>query len=338
MVAPFSGRTWARTWLSTAVTGTLLLALWFAGYETVERAFLRGTFADRQLWWLHIARGMSASIMVGTWAFLNVWRMRRAYDRAFAESYRAVERTVAERTKELRDQEKLAALGVLSSGIAHDIANPLASLSSELEMLESEGADQADPARTRASLATLRHHVERIERTLREMTDFARRRGDEFAAVSVGHAVDDALRLVRHDQRARQVRFAVEIAPELAPVRMVEDHLVMVLVNLLINALDAMPDGGEVTIRARAEGEFVRLSVSDTGTGMSEEVLRRSTEPLFTTKTGGRGTGLGLSVSVDVLRAVGGSLGLESRPGEGTTVYLNCPTDPAQRKPCRNAS
>jgi two-component system NtrC family sensor kinase len=176
-------------------------------------------------------------------------------------------------------------------------------------------------------VATLRHHVERIGRTLREMTDFARRRGDESTAITVGNAVEDALRMVRHDPRARRIVFTTDIPPDLSEVRMVEDQLVMVLVNLMINAFDAMPEGGALVVRGEPAGRsHVRISVTDTGTGMSEEVLRRATEPLFTTKAGGRGTGLGLSISADVLHAAGGSLDIESRPAHGTTVHLTCPT------------
>jgi signal transduction histidine kinase len=219
----------------------------------------------------------------------------------------------------VRYQEKLAALGVLSAGIAHDIANPLASMSSELEMLEGE----SDLGRVRESIGVLRGQIRRIDRTLREMTDFARRRGDDVSSVRVHVAVADALRMVRHDPRARRVTFAVDVAEDLPPIRMVEDHLVMALVNLVINALDAMPDGGTLTIRSLRSAGGVTLTIADTGVGMTDEVRRRAIEPLFTTKARGRGTGLGLSVSADVLRAAGGSLSIAGAPGKGTTVTLH---------------
>ncbi|MBI3186207.1 MAG: PAS domain-containing protein [Myxococcales bacterium] len=219
----------------------------------------------------------------------------------------------------LRSQEKLAALGVLSAGIAHDIANPLASMSSELELLESE----RDLGKLRESLPVLRRQVARINRTLREMTEFARRRGDERSTLSVGEAVEDALRMVRHDPRARRISIETQLAPELPELRMVEDHLVMVLVNLTLNAFDAMPKGGRLVIRAEPDEGGVRLWLTDSGEGMSPEVQRRALDPLFTTKS--KGTGLGLTVSADLVRTVGGSLRLESSVGEGTTVELFFP-------------
>lgn len=222
---------------------------------------------------------------------------------------------------QMRHQEKMASLGVLASGIAHDIGNPLASLSSELEMLEVED----DANAMRESLGVLRTHVDRIGRTLREMVDFARRRGEELGDVSVSTAVDDALRLVRHDKRMRNVMLATDVPNDLPPVRMVEDHLVMVLVNLVLNALDAMPAGGTLEVRARHEDDAIRLLVKDTGTGMTKDVLDRVFEPLFTTKGDRGGTGLGLPVSQSVVHAAGGRMHVESAPGTGTAVGLVLP-------------
>lgn len=221
----------------------------------------------------------------------------------------------------MRSQEKLAALGMLSAGIAHDIANPLASMSSELELLETED----DVSHIRESLGVLRTQIGRIGRTLREMTDFARRRGDEASWVPVRLAVDDALRLVRHDPRARRITIETLLPDSLPELRLVEDHLVMVLVNLLINAFDAMPNGGRLVIGARTEDGGLTISVADDGHGMTAEVQRRATEPLFSTKPGGRGTGLGLTVCADVLRSLKGELTLQSAPGLGTTVTLHFP-------------
>jgi signal transduction histidine kinase len=220
---------------------------------------------------------------------------------------------------QIRYQEKLAALGVLAAGIAHDIANPLASMSSELEMIEEE----SDPARVKDSVAVLRGQVQRMDRTLREMTEFARRRGDEISVVSIRDAVEDALRMVRHDPRARKIAVEVDVPDGLPALRMVEDHLVMVVVNLLINSFDAMPDGGRVVLTGRRNADDVSLSIADDGVGMTDEVRRRAAEPLFTTKGRGRGTGLGLSVCAELLESVGGTLEIRSAAGTGTEVVLH---------------
>lgn len=317
-----------RTWMRAAAAGTASLILLFAGYEVVERLYFRGRLTTDTLFVLHMVRGISASVLVGTLSVAVVWWVRSRYETAFAEAHRKLEAAMERRIAEseqlqayVRHQEKMAALGVLSAGIAHDIANPLASLSSELEMLEEE----KDVAEVRKSVAEVRRQVSRIERILREMTDFARRRGEEATTLPLSVAVDDALRLVRHDPRARKVQFEVRVSKELPPVRAVEDHLVMVLVNLFINALDAMPDGGELRVDGRAERGGVTITVSDTGMGMTEEVVRKAKEPLFTTKERGRGTGLGLSVSVGVIESAGGTLSIESEVGRGTQVAIWLP-------------
>ncbi len=223
----------------------------------------------------------------------------------------------------VRHQEKMASLGVLAAGIAHDIGNPLASISSELEMLDGE----EDLSRIRESLEVLRAHVDRIARILREIVDFARRRDEDGSGcVDVGAAVRDALRLLRHDRRTREVTIVEKIADGLPCVNLSEDHLLLVVVNLLLNALDATAGGGTVVVEAATtEDGCVRIRVSDDGHGMDPEVLERATEPLFTTKGDRGGTGLGLSVSQSTIREAGGDLELRSTPGRGTDVTFTLP-------------
>jgi signal transduction histidine kinase len=278
---------------------------------------------------------MGTAFLLGTWSFLHIRRARLESDRRMQSDLDTLESRVRERTRELekaravaelleaqvRHQEKMAGLGVLAAGFAHDIGNPLASLSTELELLEGED----DVARYRESLDVLRRHVTRMSRTLREMVDFARRRREEVTDVSIASAVDDSARLVLHDPRWKKVKLVVDVPADLPRVRMVEDHLVLVLVNVMINAADAMPDGGTVTVTARPRERFVDLRVRDTGQGMTAEVLAKAKTPLFTTKPGGRGTGLGLAVCDNVVRAIGGEVTLTSAPGAGTEVTITLP-------------
>jgi signal transduction histidine kinase len=291
--------------------------------------------SDGTLHYLHVARGVGTAFLLGTWSFLHIRHARLECDRRMQDDVVALEARVRERTRELeearavavlleaqvRHQEKMAGLGVLAAGFAHDMGNPLASLSTELELLEGEN----DVARFRESLDVLRRHVARMSRTLREMVDFARRRREEVTDVSIASAIADSSRLVLHDPRWQKVKLSVDVPPDLPPVRMVEDHLVLVLVNLMINAGDAMSDGGTLTISARARDEFVDLCVRDTGHGMTPDVLAKVKAPLFTTKPGGRGTGLGLAVCDNVVRSIGGALTIKSAPGLGTEVAISLP-------------
>ncbi len=223
---------------------------------------------------------------------------------------------------QIRHQEKMASLGVLTAGFAHDLGNPLASLSSELELLEGE----EDLAQVRESLGVLRRQVSRMSRTLREMVDFARRRRDEVADVSIPSVVADSARLVCHDPRWKRVKLEIDIPGSIPHVHMVEDHLVLVLVNLMLNAADAMPEGGELKVSARREDDGrLLLRIEDTGAGMPPEVLAKAKTPLYTTK-GKNGTGLGLAVCESIVTSIGGALQLSSEPGRGTVVDIHLPS------------
>lgn len=222
---------------------------------------------------------------------------------------------------QLAHQEKMAAFGLFAAGVAHEIGNPLAAISSELELL----AGETNLATVQGSLREMREHVARISRILRELIDFARRRRDTVEDLSLNSVVEDTLRLVRPDPRMRGVVLSTGLDPDIPAVRIVEDHLVQVVLNLVLNALDAMPDGGELAIRTRhAHGE-VTLEVADTGVGMTEEVRARAFEPLFTTKPEGKGTGLGLSVCADFVAAAKGRVEVDSAPGAGARFRVVLP-------------
>jgi signal transduction histidine kinase len=222
---------------------------------------------------------------------------------------------------QLAHQEKMAAFGLFAAGVAHEIGNPLAAISSELELLLGE----QDLPTVQNSLSQIREQVGRISRILRELVDFARRRRDTEADLSLNSVISDTLRLIRPDPRMRSVVLSTELDPDIPAVRLVEDRLVQVLLNLVLNALDAMPSGGKLAIRTRPLGDAILLEVADSGVGMSEEIRARAFEPLFTTKPQGKGTGLGLSICADFVAAVGGRIEVESRPGEGATFRVTLP-------------
>jgi signal transduction histidine kinase len=309
---------WRDLWARTAIEGAGLLVVYFVVWFVVERAVFANAAPSLLLDALHLTRGVGAALMLGTWSFL---RIRRARVHSDADTHEHMAYLEAQ----IRHQEKMAGLGMLTAGFAHDLGNPLASLSTELELLEGED----DAAQLRASLGVLRTHVARMSRTLREMVDFARRRRDEISDVSIAAAVSDSARLVHHDPRWKNVELRVDVPNDVPSVHMVEDHLVLVLVNLMLNAADAMPTGGALDVSAaRTAGADVELRVRDTGTGMTADVLERAKSPLFTTKSAARGTGLGLSVCDGIVRSVGGTLDIASTAGAGTEVVIRLPRAP----------
>lgn len=235
-----------------------------------------------------------------------------------------VERVVTEQSKlqaRLLHHEKMAAFGLLAAGVAHEMGNPLASIEAQFQLLDPAAFSGEDAE----AIHTVRVELARLRRILRELQDFARRRRDEATLVCVQSVVCDALRLLRHDPRMRSVRTREEFDPETPPVFMVEDHLMQVVLNLLLNALDAMPGGGTLRSEVRPAGAHVALRVHDTGIGMDRATLGHCFEPLFTTKAPGKGTGLGLSLSRDILHAVSGEIELHSAPGKGTTAVVTLP-------------
>jgi len=235
-----------------------------------------------------------------------------------------VEQSVTEQKKlqaRLLHQEKMAGFGLLAAGVAHDMGNPLSSIAAQLQLLD----DDKLPDDVHEVVATVREETQRLRRILREMVDFARRRRDEASLVSVQSVVGDALRLLRHDARMREVDVLENYDAEAPAASMIEDHLMQVVFNLLLNALDAMPDGGQLRIEVVSAGGNVVLRLHDSGHGMDRAVLDRCFEALYTTKAPGKGTGLGLSVCRDIIDAAGGSIELHSAPGQGTTAVVVLP-------------
>ncbi|MCB9681853.1 MAG: PAS domain-containing protein [Alphaproteobacteria bacterium] len=222
---------------------------------------------------------------------------------------------------QLMHQEKMASLGTLAAGMAHEIGNPLASMSSELELLERLW----DPEAARASLPVLRDQIRRMSKLLRELVEFGRRPAEASATLSPGELVQDVARLLRHDPRAKEVDLIVDAPPGIALLCSSRDRLMQVLVNLGINALDALGGQGHLWLSVSdAEPGRVQFEVRDDGPGLDASAARQAFDPFFTTKAPGEGTGLGLFVSQRIVGELGGRIELATSP-EGTTFTVILP-------------
>jgi signal transduction histidine kinase len=213
------------------------------------------------------------------------------------------------------------AFGQLAAGVAHEIGNPLAAIESQLQLA------QGDPSRVEQTLGVVRKQVGRMARMLRELVEFTRRRRDEVMLASANQVAEDVARLLEHDPRARRVKIVRRLAENLPGIRTQQDHLVQVLLNLGLNALDAMPETGTVEFVTGVENGQVTIRVRDTGGGITEKARARLFEPFYTTKGPGRGTGLGLFVSKGIVEAMGGVLELERTGPEGTTFVVRLTAD-----------
>jgi len=231
----------------------------------------------------------------------------------------------------LFQSQKIEAIGQLTGGVAHDFNNLLAVVLGGLEVLRRRVPDEA---RTRAILDDLVRAVDRGAALTRRMLAFARRQDLTIRAVDVAALVGGMTELL---ERSLGPGVAIEtpFPPDVPPVRTDPHHLETALVNLVVNARDAMPDGGTITISAARTvpapadglppGDYVAVAVTDGGCGMDEATLARAVEPFFTTKGVGKGTGLGLSMVHGLAEQSGGRMRIRSRPGLGTTVELLLP-------------
>ncbi|MDH3285887.1 MAG: ATP-binding protein, partial [Acidobacteriota bacterium] len=216
-------------------------------------------------------------------------------------------------------QEKMAAFGQLAAGMAHEIGNPLAAMDSQLRLA------QDDPDRIEETLEVVRKQVGRMERMLRRLVDFSRRKRGEVVLTSANQVVDDVAQLLKHDPRSRTIEIGSRLAEHVPGIRAKEDDLVQVLLNLGLNAVDAIDEEGTVEFETGVDDGHVTVRVRDTGSGVPEEARRHLFEPFFTTKWPGHGTGLGLFVSKGIIERIGGQLELEQTGSEGTTFVIRLP-------------
>jgi two-component system, NtrC family, sensor kinase len=244
------------------------------------------------------------------------------------------ERVVANRA--VARSEKLAAVGKLAAGVVHEINNPLATIAACAEALESrvaEGAYGSSPEveDLREYLQLIRGEAFRCKEITNGLLNFSRARAVQHAPVNVSEVVESAARLLLHQRRGPSVRIDVDVAAHLPLVAGDEGQLQQAVVILAENAVDAMPEGGTLTLRTRAEEEggrgSVLVEVGDTGVGIPPEILERIFDPFFTTKEIGRGTGLGLAVCYGIVTEHGGRIGVDSTPGRGTTFTIRLPAD-----------
>ena len=237
-------------------------------------------------------------------------------------------RDVTERREMLESllkAERLAAAGVLAAGIAHEINNPLASISSLVQSLQSGEND----AERQATLHTILAQINRISSTVRELVDFAHpSSSQQRGAVDLNSVIEDTLRLVAYNKRFSDVRFEPRLAQDLMAVEVDENEIRQVLLNLLLNAADAIQNGDgliRIVTENRPCGTQVAVLVGDNGVGIPQAHLERVFDPFFTTKPAGTGVGLGLSTCQRIVLANGGTIRLDSQVGKGTTVTVCVP-------------
>lgn len=247
------------------------------------------------------------------------------------ELHSDMEEKIEERTQALREaqfqishQEKMASLGLLAAGVAHEIGNPLTGISSMAQLIRRKIKDKD----IQEYLKTILSNIERISRIVRELVDFARPTSYEATNVDVNRLIQSAVSIVRYDKRAKNMQLQLELDENLPPLLIVEDQLQQVFLNILINAVDAChQQTSNIKIRSYTNNGNLCVQFSDNGIGIAKDNLPKIFEPFFTTKKVGKGTGLGLSVSYGIIKNLGGNILVESIPFKGSTFTVEIPLE-----------
>lgn len=269
--------------------------------------------------------GWMLTLLITVWLANRITRNLRRQRRRLVRQNRRIKKmswTLRRQQQGMIQQEKMAAVGQMAAGVAHEIANPLASMDSLMQLAERR------PEKLKPELLqTLREQVKRINQIVRQMTAFAHPGEGQWQTMGLNEVVDKALEVIRYDPRLKRVVIDRQYAPNLPGVRMLAEHVQQVVINLVINALDAMEAAKEpkLTVKTGYGGGWCSIEVADNGTGMGPELRKRLFEPFFTTKPVGKGTGLGLSISYSLIRQHGGEIQVESREGAGSKFTVRLP-------------
>ncbi len=290
---------------------------------------------------------------MGLALLLVVWLIARRADRIVVAEYRErmtladqirkqneeLELIVSQRTQQLRDaqagllqMEKMAATGQLAAGVAHEINNPVGIIQNRLEILLDEVRAGQAVGNLESHLSLMHRHVDRISKIVSRLLSFARKSATGKSSLNIGVVSNGVTMLVGKEIEKRGITFIHEVPDNLPPVLGNSTEIEQVLVNLLVNAMDATDSGGQVRLSAAHNNDRIQIQISDSGSGIASENLSKIFDPFFTTKGVGLGTGLGLSIVYRIVEDHGGSIIVASEEGQGTTftVYLPIHDDRVQ--------
>jgi signal transduction histidine kinase len=225
----------------------------------------------------------------------------------------------------LLQARKMAALGTFTAGIAHELNNPINNISLTAEAFLNEYSGKLD-AGADEMLQDIIAQVERANDIVRNLLDFSRTQESSFSKLNIAEVIQSTIKLIRNQIRLSGIKMDIRISPDLPAIKGNMRSLQQVFLNLLINAYHAMPDGGRIEIKAYSDPvAFVRIDISDTGPGIQPKSMKHIFEPFYTTKSTGKGVGLGLSVTYSLIKTHGGYIKVDSELGRGTTFSVFVP-------------
>jgi signal transduction histidine kinase len=309
-------RTWLNTSMVVAVAALLVFLMFIGGLSALITQQIIRPFHRFETYTKRIAAGDFTLIAPA-----------RRYRDEFTNLARALNHMVMElkrREEQLIDTRKMAAIGNLTAGIAHELNNPLNNISLTVESLIDE-FDEWDRDEKLRMLNVIFGQVDRASTTVANLLDFTRRDEESFENISIKEVLETTLKLVANEINLNDIKLDFSLQDNLPAVKGNAHNLQQVFLNLFLNAIQAMPDGGSLSIEGHAVNSSIKVQVADTGIGIPEGNLDKVFEPFFTTKDVGVGTGLGLSVSYGIVKRHRGTITVESAAGKGTTFSVTLP-------------
>jgi len=232
--------------------------------------------------------------------------------------------------KQLMHTQKMESIGTLAAGIAHEVGNPLASISALVQIIQRQSLDQF----INQKLELVKKQITRISKIIRDLVDFSRPTRYELQQVNINENIVEAIDIVRVGKKAKNILFLSNLDENLPKLPLVSDQIQQVFVNVLINAVDAITDrqlstpdtvNGEISVDTSFQDDSIFVSFTDNGIGITEQNMSKIFEPFFTSKKDDKGTGLGLWVSYGIIKSFHGDIKVESKPDNGTTFIISLP-------------
>jgi len=245
------------------------------------------------------------------------------------ESYQGMEEKIQRRTQELQEaqaqishQEKMASLGMMAAGIAHEIGNPLTSISSMAQVIKRRNNNP----QISEYVTNILKNIERISRIVRELVDFSRPSSYEEAPSDINEIIKSAVGIIKYDRRSKKLTYSLNLDPDIPKTVLVSDHLLQVFLNILINSVDASEGfGDKISVNSFTRNGNIHVEITDEGCGIPKDLQKKIFEPFYTTKEVGKGTGLGLTVSYGFIQKLKGEIKVISEEGKGSTFSVILP-------------
>jgi signal transduction histidine kinase len=306
----------------------------------VSSLVVLGILAAQAVFFAPASLSMLRTLLFAVFAFLvsGLWATLLNYLEYQVEAYREIlslNRELSEYIERLKRAQqqliqaaKLSSIGELSAGVAHELNNPLAGVLIYTKLIKDKLArENIDREQLRGNLDKIESAVDYCSGIIRGLLDFARQSTPSFGPVTIGRAIEKAMSLVGPQLKMKRIGVTREEAPGLPVVVADFNQLVQVIINLVVNGVQAMDEGGDLTISTSAAEGWVRIAVRDSGSGITPENMEKLFTPFFTTKDEVKGVGLGLAVSYGIVERHGGRIEVESEVGKGSTFTIVLPAN-----------